>query len=297
MLILFKQDKNFTVHLRKDYPHYIFISDIHGNINTLSLIKRALIEFPDAILVGGGDYIDGRKNSKEVLDFLMSLNKNKAIILKGNHEQMLLNFANKIDIAESGWRPLWYENGGKKTVRSLFGRGHSSTRSAERIRISPYYSYLQSLPVMLDTPNYIFVHAGIKPVKNYDDLSLYKSSTLDMNNNPYMFYRLWARQEYWCNDSLINNYFAHNYTNKTIITGHTPTSLITGKFLNSNLKIEKRSFTQNFPLKIQYNNEKARWFTDGGSNPKYTNNWGNVTVWDDQGNLIKIYNNQKKDFN
>lgn len=40
--------------------NYIFISDIHGNLETLDLIKQATADFPEAQLVAGGDYVDGR---------------------------------------------------------------------------------------------------------------------------------------------------------------------------------------------------------------------------------------------
>lgn len=51
--------------------NYIFISDIHGNHETLGLIEQAKKDFPYAQLVTGGDYIDGRDSVKEVLDYLI----------------------------------------------------------------------------------------------------------------------------------------------------------------------------------------------------------------------------------
>ena len=71
--------------------NYIFISDIHGNLETLDLIKQATADFPEAQLVAGGDYVDGREHVKEVLDYLIEQKSEGAIVLLGNHEQMLLN--------------------------------------------------------------------------------------------------------------------------------------------------------------------------------------------------------------
>lgn len=273
-----------TYKLKTDKPYYIFVSDIHGNKNTLQLIDQARHDYPIATLVGGGDYIDGRKNAKDVIEYLM--HRKNAIILRGNHEQMMLNFADGLDYYDSNLEPLWYANGGKKTVRSFFKRQYRTVKAQKLVKNSKYYEYFNSLAVMLDTPHYIFVHAGVKPRVNYDSPNCYTSDKYDVNNNPYMFYRLWAREDYWNDET---GFFAHNLTGKTIVTGHTPTSLIHGKF-KIGQTISTRPFTKNIPLKIQYHNEPARWFTDGGSHSTYKNNWGNVCVFDNQGRLIKVYN-------
>lgn len=70
---------------------YIFSSDIHGTgTKWISLIERAKNKYPETQVVYGGDYIDGRKESKETLDYIM--NDKNAIVLRGNHEQMMLDF-------------------------------------------------------------------------------------------------------------------------------------------------------------------------------------------------------------
>ncbi len=58
--------------------NYIFISDIHGNLETLDLIKQATADFPEAQLVAGGDYVDGREHVKEVLDYLIEQKKRRS---------------------------------------------------------------------------------------------------------------------------------------------------------------------------------------------------------------------------
>ena len=86
---------NQTLETDQTYPYYIFISDIHGNLETLKLIEQAQRDYPEAQLVAGGDYVDGREHVKEVLDYLIEQKSEGAIVLLGNHEQMLLNFAEK----------------------------------------------------------------------------------------------------------------------------------------------------------------------------------------------------------
>ena len=84
---------------------YIFASDPHGTGKAwINLVKQAQTDYPDAKLVLGGDYIDGRKYSKETLDFVMEQAANPNVeVLLGNHEDMLLNFVEKGD-------DLWFLN-------------------------------------------------------------------------------------------------------------------------------------------------------------------------------------------
>lgn len=72
---------NRTLLSDRTQENYIFISDIHGNLETLGLIEQARKDFPDAQLVTGGDYIDGRKHVKEVLDYLIEQKSQGAISL------------------------------------------------------------------------------------------------------------------------------------------------------------------------------------------------------------------------
>ena len=176
---------------------YIFISDIHGNKKTIDLIKTARHNYPTYTLVGGGDYIDGRKDAKAVLDYLM--NQDNAVILRGNHEQMLINFTegrdkpinDKIGYME----PLWFANGGKTTLHSLFHYKFSNSKykvAQHMLKDSEYYQFLKQMPIMYDTPNIIFVHAGVLPVSDYDNPENYHG----IANYDYDMYRLWARREY-----------------------------------------------------------------------------------------------------
>lgn len=103
---------NNTLVDNRTKDNYIFISDIHGNLETLDLIRQAKRDFPAAQLVTGGDYIDGRDHVKEVLDFLIEQKSEGAIILLGNHELMMLNYANECEHQDG----IWFYNGGRKSL-------------------------------------------------------------------------------------------------------------------------------------------------------------------------------------
>lgn len=272
---------NQTLETDQTYPYYIFISDIHGNLETLKLIEQAQRDYPEAQLVAGGDYVDGRLYVKEVLEFLM---KQKGIILRGNHEQMLINYAEKRE-HQSG---IWFFNGGDKTLLQLFGK----KARPEEVTASDYYRFLVACPIMYETPGFIFVHAGVRSDENYNDPQTY-AAELDVHNHQYDydFYRIWAREPYWYSDGT-KKIFAHNLTGKTIVTGHTPTSYLVGSYDDGSKFLPSKT---NPVVTIKYPNEPARIFTDGGSHsdpirhPHYD---GNVVVLSDSGKVVKVYNYQ-----
>lgn len=273
---------NQTLKVEKDADKYIFISDIHGNKETLQLIDQARSDFPNALLVAGGDYIDGRNNVKDVLDYLIKVEDEEAIVIKGNHEQMLLNYANHEEHQDG----IWFYNGGADTLKQLFGK----VAEPKEVQNSKYYQFLSKLPMMYETPKMIFVHAGVRCNENYDDPSSYAEKlNISRHQYTYDFFRIWARQDYWYihRDEPI---FAHNLTKKTIVTGHTPTSGISGKYDDGR---SVNASTLNPVRTIQYEGEPARIFTDGGSHsdPKiYPHNDGNVVVLDNNGIIEHVYN-------
>lgn len=301
--------KNNTVIDIITKPGYIFISDIHGNRKTIDLIKTARNDYPDYTLIGGGDYIDGRKDSKAVLDYLMT--QDNAVVLRGNHEQMLIDFVEGRDEPindDIGYmEPLWFANGGKTTLHSLFHYKFSNSKyklAQQMLKNSEYYQFLKQMPIMYDTPYIIFVHAGVLPIANYDNPKNYKG----IANYDYDMYRLWARSEYIykCSNNIpVHQYtvdskshkevslpvFAHNKTGKAIVTGHTPTALISGIFDKTHKQIRKKPFTHCDVLAIQYPNEPARIFTDNGNHSRYPNHDGNVVVMNNKGTIVNIYNN------
>ena len=239
------------------------------------------------------------------------MSQDNAIILRGNHEQMLIDFAEGRDEPindDIGYmQPLWFANGGKTTLHSLFHYKFSNSKytlAQKLLKDSEYYQFLKQTPIMYDTPNIIFVHAGVLPVSDYDNPENYKG----IANYDYDMYRLWARREYiyeFENNIPVHQYaiddkthkevslpiFAHNKTGKTIVTGHTPTTLISGIYDKTHKQIHTKPFSHCNVLTIQYKNEPARIFTDNGNHSRYPKHDGNVVVIDNKGTIIDIYNN------
>lgn len=281
--------KTQTLKLKRDAKHYIFFSDIHGNRKTINLIDKAQFDFNDARLVGGGDYIDGWKYSKWVTDCMEEFVKmSGAIILKGNHEQMMLDYADGLDDEDS----LWFANGGKTTLRSFFPHQNVSHKAGKiLLHYSNYYDFYQSAPIMLETPHYIFLHAGVLPVEDYAISPKYKDyhfGNLFESLNDYDGYRMWARDEYFFYSNGGIKYFAHNKTGKTIVTGHTPTALVQGYFDDGSF-LREAPFNHCVVKELKYPNEPARILTDNGCHSRYPTHNGNVTVLDDKGNIVAVY--------
>ncbi|ETA73760.1 metallophosphoesterase [Ligilactobacillus equi] len=284
---------------------YIFASDPHATGQPwIDLVEKARTKYPLAKVVFGGDYIDGRAFAKETLDYVFSVPD--AVVLRGNHEQML------IDSVKRGEKGLWLANGGETTLISLFGEDISFkltankfrdsyeasksglpsptfgdimyefwTKSEEKLTSSGYIEKLNTLPLKYETNNIIFIHAGVR---------------LDGQETDQEF-ALWSREDYWYIDRQEHDYvFAHNTTGKTIVTGHTPTCMLSGVYeqpfpkANPEGVILGDTATYQCPVKIvKYDGEPARIFTDGGCHARLDGHHGNVVVLDDNGALIDIF--------
>jgi serine/threonine protein phosphatase 1 len=65
------------------------VADIHGCVFTLeSIIKRVRQADLDAQFVFTGDYVDRGKHNKEVVDFVIGLQYQGAVCLRGNHDDV-----------------------------------------------------------------------------------------------------------------------------------------------------------------------------------------------------------------
>ncbi len=134
------------------------IGDIHGCARTLDVLLDRLALSPDDRVVFVGDYTDRGPHSKGVIERLIELERASAdgtgprcTFLRGNHDQMMLDYIERGDFA------LWRANGGLETLASY-------TTSNGDIEIpDAHYDFLARTRLYLDTPDFCFVHAGLKP--------------------------------------------------------------------------------------------------------------------------------------
>lgn len=260
---------------------FIFASDPNGiglawvkKIMTVQAIYQKY--HPTTILCG--NFI-GTKYHQNQLTLMFVENQivtNQAIGLLGEQEYLMLQFL--LGENEDWLKP---ENSGQNVLREWQNRESSFTYRDLRfiLKRSHLITTLQSLKPSYTTKNIIFVHGGVYPLA-----SLYEKTPLQ--------FKLTAQEEYLYN--LQEPYFAHNYTQHTIISGKIPTNKIIGKYeqpLADNIATEieiKRTNDQ--IVKIQYPNEPARIFTR--INPQVLeseHDSGSVIVVDENGNLIAAY--------
>ncbi|MEE8275630.1 MAG: metallophosphoesterase family protein [Alphaproteobacteria bacterium] len=188
------------------------IGDIHGRADLLhALHAQIAADAADAdanmlmTAVYLGDYVDRGPDSKGVIDALLAspLPGFEAVHLKGNHEDLMLEFL--ADPAAQG--QLWLFNGGDATARSY---GVAVTDEAldrmQRLReelnarIPPaHFEFLSRLSLAHEVGDYLFVHAGIRP-----GVALDRQSEQDL---------IWIRDEF------LRSAADHG---KVVVHGHTP---------------------------------------------------------------------------
>jgi serine/threonine protein phosphatase 1 len=171
------------------------IGDIHGCYDPLIQLLGAIpIDWSRDRLIFMGDYIDRGPQSFEVVQHLVELQQRQpgTVFLKGNHEQMLLDYLAGRDRLTS----LDKYNGGQQTLDSYLrhagGPGRYPIPDA-------HLRFFDSLRLMFETEKYIFVHAGLRK-----GLPMERQRPEDL---------LWIRE------SFIDN---RQSFGKRVIFGHTP---------------------------------------------------------------------------
>lgn len=132
------------------------IGDIHGCRATLDALLDELAPTPDDHLVFVGDYIDRGPDSYGVIERLLALQRAEAAgagprctFLRGNHDQMLLDWAD----ARPGAYDLWRANGGLATLTSY-----------PDTRVPPeHFAFLRATELATVAGGFAFVHAGLDP--------------------------------------------------------------------------------------------------------------------------------------
>lgn len=172
------------------------IGDIHGCIDELSTMMKAIAPQRGDTVVFVGDYIDRGPSARDVLDFMLELGDGDAdyVFLKGNHEDMMLSYLG----LPGRYGESFLINGGAQTLDSYGLNEDSLDRAIETIP-SRHVDFLGHLATSYLRPPYLFVHAGILPTRQLEE-----QSVEDM---------LWIRQEFIFNPHQLS---------ATVVFGHTP---------------------------------------------------------------------------
>ena len=169
------------------------ISDIHGCFSPFYELVTYVIKLEKSDkLILLGDYIDRGEQSREVIDFVIDLEKKgfDIIPLAGNHELMLTEA-----YFDHGMLPLWYLNSGMTT---LFSFGINDINDIP----GNYMEFFKGLAYYKAVGDFLFVHAG------FDD------DAEDPFSDVYQM--VWECRPFYKSPLLQNRTIIHGHRRKTI---------------------------------------------------------------------------------
>lgn len=249
-----------------NYEQYVFISDIHASLEDLkNLTKFAKTQPVKTQYVFLGDFLDGVEindgDALKTLEFVYDFSRNHAVqIVLGNHDLLLLSAL----AGDQQDFDIWKNNGGLNTIQSL------GLKKENLEEVQKFFSgdnaylikFLSVQPLIYETNNIIAVHAGIdwtKPLEKQDPDDL-----------------TWIREDYFFSNSDKKSPIIHkNSLNKIIVSGHTPTYLITNKY--------------DSPIVVLQNSQQdvPRYVIDGGANSALPGSGINVLVLKENGDYVQ----------
>jgi len=169
------------------------IGDVHGCLDKLrSLLEDRILLTKEDQLVLLGDYIDRGPQSRQVLDYIISLQLKGFNLtpLLGNHEAMLLDAYKDHRLFSK-----WIYNGGYATLESF---EIHSLRDMDR----KYIGFFKSLLIYYSHEDFLFVHAG------------FNDEAVDPFEDKY--HMLWRSRTNYSHPALVH---------KTIVHGHSTITL------------------------------------------------------------------------
>lgn len=198
------------------------IGDMHGRADLVALLLEAIARdlaqdpAPDASIIGLGDYVDRGPQSARTLALLCAASPAPLIALRGNHEQMLLDFLDDATTLDA-----WRRFGGLETLHSygvdvravMQGQDFERARDALRAAMpAAHRQLLTASPLTHQAGDYFFCHAGVRP-----GLALDAQTASDL---------LWIRDDFLRSPA---------FHGKVIVHGHTPSPAVDARDHRINL--------------------------------------------------------------
>lgn len=174
------------------------IADIHGCSKTFEkLLLLSSLKKSDTLYLLG-DYVDRGPDSCGVLTLVMGLMESGYDVrpLRGNHEEMMLcTYKQDHGSRSEWWTDSWLSEWGIDVIKSFGVKDLSEIPDR-------YWKFLDSLPLVEETDDYILVHASLDATKN-DPVRETDSYTMLWDNS-------------WHKDGI---------RGKTLVTGHVVNSI------------------------------------------------------------------------
>ena len=219
-----------------DTMKYYVVSDIHSFYSILIKTLEEKGFFADTEphkLVICGDLFDRGKEALKIQAFILELmQKDEVILIRGNHEDLLLSM---LDDMASGIPVLYSyhrDNGTVDTVKQLLKKGTHWFDSEPDVVISQMRSspilrtIIPAMKNYFETKNYIFVHGWIPCHATKITRNIYQYAPMEDWRN--------ASEKQWDEARWINGmeaaYNGITETEKTIVCGHWHTSFGHAKY-------------------------------------------------------------------
>ena len=230
-----------------NYKRILAIGDIHGEFDKFMSMYKKVKATDEDLIIYLGDYIDrGKDNIKALKWIINESKKDNVIALRGNHEQMMLDFFDNDDYN-------WLCNGGDVTIKEL-----KQWIAVEKNALTTVFELLDGLKyyhkMEINGEEYIFCHAGIRPTVQFD-----KQLIRDL---------LWIREEF---------FVLYDEPTK-IVAGHTPVMYLKtdeeieqyrktienslSDYKSGKLKLAKEKVLRTYSELVKVRNPKPEWRRD-----------------------------------
>ncbi|MFN2455623.1 MAG: metallophosphoesterase [Pyrinomonadaceae bacterium] len=194
------------------------IGDVHGRcaqlLLLLEMIARDAAAADSVVLLG--DLIDRGADVPGVVRAICELQRERpthVVCLRGNHEQMLLDF---VDERKTLW--LAHGTGSNSTIQQYAAASGNIGEVAPLLSAEENLDELRCAIINIIPPDQLEFLRSL-PLYHEDEYALYVHAGLDGDKHPRdtePHYLLWSRDA---------NFFKH-YTGKPCVFGHTPTPLL-----------------------------------------------------------------------
>lgn len=187
---ILRKDRNARrsrLNLSLSYENVYVIGDIHGCFDQLMSLERKIYaerksSNKEDLIITVGDYVDRGPRSADVIEHLLAPPQAnfKRICLLGNHELAMQHYLeNQLPL------PSWLAMGGTQTLLSygidperletIYGKRKLVDEKIRELVPETHKQFLKSLPILVQTKRFLFVHAGIRPdvkIENQVDFDL-----------------------------------------------------------------------------------------------------------------------------
>lgn len=190
---------------RLEFPagrRVLVVSDIHGSLPLFQgLLDRAGYG-PDDILVLLGDLVEKGQDSLAVLRYVMDLSTRRTVYcVKGNCDDLVTEFVDSPQVRPEFFHHYLNVWRNRCTLLQMGQEAGFETRSPEDLpalrqvildHFGPELAFLGSMPEVLLTPDYLFVHGGVEDEDRLEDMEAWRCMKNDNFLDQGRVFRRWC---------------------------------------------------------------------------------------------------------